>query len=1063
MVNRCSCCAGTQAATPLTTANRPGLNALVYRAGTHFTFFETMKARLSNLALKPNNFDQQDASSGTDTFPLHDLKTREVSDPAIALLDSWAVVADVLTFYQERIANEGYLRTATERRSILELARLIGYELRPGVAASVYLAYTLDDNSEPLEIPAGARSQSVPGPGELPQSFESSDSLKTRREWNNLKPRMARPQRITLNNALTVSSLYFAGTETKLRQSDSLLLVFGDDTAKQILRRVHTVVPDFDNKLTQVVLEEVSALTVAVVKIIDKMDALIAGAPKLEYLDSRSAEGLSLRQELYLGASPISLYAADIRFLAGNLSDVPPEVDPRLKEKLEDLGRQLKESIIKLKPDPPKTGTPQTNVNHLLASLSVAPSLTPLSSSHLARRVSQVFNRKSDTHSQLLVEFNPLVRDTFYPALANATFSVSQPPLKAVYALRVTAPLFGYSAPKITFDVSPPPAGVVVMRSPDKWEDPKLAEDEESNRIYLDGSLEQISANTGAKPSYIIVNRLDVDRHLFVQKFKILEAKVRPRTAYGLSKSATALTLDGEWWKARGDGAGNNAEEFTAIRDAVIYAQSEELALADEPINAVISGSQIELGALYNQLKTGRWLIVSGERADIPGVSGVKANELVMLAGIKQSRPVPGDKTHTTLILANSLAYTYKRATVTIYGNVVKATHGETRNEVLGAGDASKALQEFTLKQPPVTYVSAPTIKGIASTLHVYVNEVEWHETASLVGLAPADHRFITLTDDEARTTVVFGNGREGARLPTGLENVKAVYRNGIGKPGNVQAGQISLLTTRPLGVKEVINPLRASGGADKESRDQARRNAPLAVMSLDRLVSTQDYADFARTFAGIGKASATRLSDGHRRLVHLTIAGADDIPIDERSDLYRNLRQSFGRFGDPFQAVQIDVRELVALVISANVRLLPDYQWEAVEPNIRGALLSRFSFDERELGQPVFLSEVISTVQQVAGVAYVDVDLLDGVSETDVTNPSALSKKLALPTDQTGTREQVVQPRQHIRVGLAQTAAMDPARAKLTTGKSIFPAQLAILLPGVPDTLILNLVQEVR
>ena len=70
--------------------------------------------------------------------PLAALTTRAPDDPAIALLDAWAVVADVLTFYQERIANEGYLRTATERRSVLELARAIGYELSPGVAASVY-------------------------------------------------------------------------------------------------------------------------------------------------------------------------------------------------------------------------------------------------------------------------------------------------------------------------------------------------------------------------------------------------------------------------------------------------------------------------------------------------------------------------------------------------------------------------------------------------------------------------------------------------------------------------------------------------------------------------------------------------------------------------------------------------------------------------------------------------------------------------------------------------------------------------------------------------------------
>ena len=72
---------------------------------------------------------------------------------------------------------------------------------------------------------------------------------------------------------------------------------------------------------------------------------------------------------------------------------------------------------------------------------------------------------------------------------------------------------------------------------------------------------------------------------------------------------------------------------------------------------------------------------------------------------------------------------------------------------------------------------------------------------------------------------------------------------------------KISLLTTRTLGVKEVINPLRASGGADKENRDQARKNVPLAVKALDRLVSVQDYEDFSRTFAGIGKARAAEIA----------------------------------------------------------------------------------------------------------------------------------------------------------------------------------------------------------
>ena len=160
--------------TPLSVSNRSGLDRLRYRVGTHSAFVASMRAALSRRGL-----------------PLLGRLTSDTGDdPAVALLDAWATVADVLTFYQERIANEGYLRTATEHRSLVELARLVGYIPRPGVAASVDLAYTVESatpflpepgratsaTKEPsVTIPAGARVQTIPGPGELPQTFETSE------------------------------------------------------------------------------------------------------------------------------------------------------------------------------------------------------------------------------------------------------------------------------------------------------------------------------------------------------------------------------------------------------------------------------------------------------------------------------------------------------------------------------------------------------------------------------------------------------------------------------------------------------------------------------------------------------------------------------------------------------------------------------------------------------------------------------------------------------------------------------------------------------------------------
>lgn len=69
-------------------------------------------------------------------------------------------------------------------------------------------------------------------------------------------------------------------------------------------------------------------------------------------------------------------------------------------------------------------------------------------------------------------------------------------------------------------------------------------------------------------------------------------------------------------------------------------------------------------------------------------------------------------------------------------------------------------------------------------------------------------------------------------------------------------------------------------------------------------------------------------------------------------------------------------------MVVSANILILQDYQWESVVTRLRSTLLDAFSFERRELGQDVLLSEVFSVMQSVRGVAYVDIDFFGGIPE---------------------------------------------------------------------------------
>lgn len=994
----CGCCEGIEAITPVGTANRPGLAALSYRIGTHATFLETMKARLTTHFLEKEIDGQKEKAKFN---PLLKLTSREVDDFSIALLDAWAIVADVLTFYQERIANEGYLRTATERRSILELARLVGYQPRPGVASSVYLAYTLDTNfKEETTIPKGARSQSLPGPGELPQSFETSEDLKARAKWNNLKPRMTQPQTKESIEAgdRRNQHIYLKGIATNVKTNDPLLIDFlGNDQPKFF--RIKKVLLDATTDRTLVTLQEDAnkALPPPVRLTPGLIDALTLPP------SAQLANSLRLKRDL------TSIFGGSVSGAGGDSS--------------EDFLRKA---------------------------------LAGGEASHAA-----------------LKAFAPGLRETLATATANA--EVIRKSQLRVYALRNKAATFGHNMSLTAPPVTPSKDDIVKDQKRNLGKTDALT----PNTLALEAEYKEIKQG-----DWIAVERR-APSTITVMATRVLDVTTQtlgdfpppptlnffttyppwtmtldgnnPQISVGqpIRTKSTVLTLGDPWHK-------EDEKPEDVLRSTNVYFQSEELELAEEPIDETVCGGtheMLELDGLYEGLESGRWVIVSGER-DLAGTSGVRFSELAMLASVTQnvqsrqrilngepvSIPLFGDRTHTFITLATELKYCFKRDTVTIYGNVVKATHGETRKEVLGSGDGAKALQSFLLKQPPLTYVPASNPTGVDSTLKVYVNDVQWKETDALAGLFPTDRKFITKTDDDSKTTVVFGNGREGARLPTGIENIKAEYRNGIGKSGNVKAEQITLLSTRPLGVKDVINPLRASGGAEKESRDQARKNAPLGVKALDRLVSVQDYEDFTRIYAGIGKAKAVELSDGRRQVVHITIAGADDIPIDVNSDLYRNLRQSLLDSGDPHQPIQLEIRELMLIVISARIRILSEYQWEPVVTQVRTTLLDAFGFERRELGQDVLLSEVVSVMQNVRGVEYVDVDAFGGIPEKEadiqgrrhLLTPSRISEEVQKIVEQGAVHR--------ILVNLADLQ-----------NKSLQPAQLAFLTPDVPETLILN------
>jgi hypothetical protein len=881
----CGCCAGLDKETPQRIYNRPNLPAITYRAGRYHQFRESFLSRMS----------------AADLPALRRLTTRDDADFTIALCDATAVVLEVLGFYQERLANESFLRTARDRASVLELARLIGYQLSPGVAASAWLAFTVQESpglpGQPAivtTVPSGTGVQSVPGPDEQPQTFETTAAIEARAEWNAMPVQTAIvwvPQRYDRD-------LYLAGVSTGLAVGDAVLIVGQERLAdpgseRWDVRVVATVEPDVDANHTR----------------ITWLDGLGSRMPSmLPAQDSPRVHALRQRASLFgHNASDPRMLRTDGTTHIGDITDGVTWKNYVISSSRIDLDaaypKVVADSWVALVS------------NRSVAGSAALPGYTEL---YRARAVS-IRSRTDFGMSGKITRITPDSQEhldsTTFTIPETLVLAQSEELLSAPRPLRF--PLFGAS---LTLgSLGPPEAGHYAGQGLTPGQP-----------LAVSGKRQRIVIADGVRTLAIL---LPGGRHVPLSPRDSLQLMARPLRRAG----TTTVTMTPEEF---GTAVGAAPPLRLTVRD-----RDGAVGLLD------CSGSHVRIQAAFetDEFVSEVVIVADGDTAIEHGRDG------------------------TRLLLTDALTHVYDRPTVRVNANVAPATHGETVRETLG-GSSGDADQRFTLRQSPVTFVSAATASGRAPTLELRVNDLQWVEVRSLYGRGTNERVFTTAVDDSGHLTVIFGDGVEGARPPRGADNIRTRYRKGIGTPANVRAGQLANLLTRPFGINGVANPEPANGGQDAEDTDRARANAPLTVRTLDRAVSVQDYEDFARSFAGIAKAHAAWIPVGPGRGVLVTVAGEDGAAITSSDATFTNLLDALRRYGDSLMSLRLATFRAATFRLRVAVKVDPGFEIERVLDTCAETLRRTFSFAERQFGQQVSVDEIAEVLHRVPGVIAVNV-----------------------------------------------------------------------------------------
>ncbi|HYP62821.1 MAG TPA: baseplate J/gp47 family protein [Acidocella sp.] len=296
--------------------------------------------------------------------------------------------------------------------------------------------------------------------------------------------------------------------------------------------------------------------------------------------------------------------------------------------------------------------------------------------------------------------------------------------------------------------------------------------------------------------------------------------------------------------------------------------------------------------------------------------------------------------------------------------NLLPFTRGKTvAGEVLGSGDPTQANQSFTLAKSPLTYLRPAA--ALVSTLSIKVNGQVWTEVANLFNQPANAQVFVTAQDENQITTVMFGDGVNGARLPAGTGNVVATYRYGSGAQ-SPPAGALSVIATPYPGLRAVLNPVTASGGADPDPASQIQTYAPRSVLTFGRAVSAPDYEAIAAQIAAGTRVRAVWGWDAVNQRGAVTVYVADD------GGILANVRNGLLAVCDPNRPPVVIAATPIPVVLAIELLISPGADAPTVQTAVTAALTDPatglFGAQRLGIGQPVFNSQIAAACRNVPG-----------------------------------------------------------------------------------------------
>jgi hypothetical protein len=393
------------------------------------------------------------------------------------------------------------------------------------------------------------------------------------------------------------------------------------------------------------------------------------------------------------------------------------------------------------------------------------------------------------------------------------------------------------------------------------------------------------------------------------------------------------------------------------------------------------------------------------------------------------------------LNIAQLLGYTPSNGTPAS-GTVTFTTNNPGPAVVLGQGTQVQSNFNTALDQPIIYQttevatcpgnggtVTVPVVQGVTSTMipigtstgqpgqvfqlpqtnvldgstTVYIQSnapggtTQWNQVTSFISAQSSDTSFTLFVDANDLTNLTFGDGINGLIPALGL-TIYATFTVIAGASGNQPLGAVNILVDSIDGVTIAFNAGGVaessimSGGADPETNDSIRANAPTAFATQGRAVALADYAALAVNVPGVVSANAVA---NHSTSVSLYILGPNaTVASPVLNDAVLTAFEDATLAG---VTLSLPTPNLIAGDVGSSVSAPANYVTLQVKPTfsqqatVNGVILALNAFltpPSTTFGMLLNVSQLYQIIMSVPGVAYCVIPLFtrEDVTQTGIT-----------------------------------------------------------------------------